>query len=136
MVSERLNYDVTQPYVELDINIDLPPIEYLKYTSDGRMIVASESGYFYISDGITSAIDEIRNQQAAVVIYPNPTEDIIHISSEYDIQKVEVMDYNGRSIYVTYDDDTVDMSEWNSGFYLLRLTTDSSRIITKKIFKL
>jgi hypothetical protein len=127
---------VTQPYVELDINMDLPPIEYLEYTSDGRMIVGSEIGFFFITDGITSTIDEIRESQTLLHIYPNPTSDILHIQSEYDIEQVEIMDSQGRSVYVSKRRDSVDMSAWNTGVYLVSVKLIDGRRVTRKVLKI
>jgi len=131
-----VRYDEAQPYVELDINIDLPPIEYLKYTSDGRMIVASEKGYFYISDGITSTIDDVREALTALTIYPNPTTDILYIRSEYSISLIDIMDFNGRSVYVSKATESVDMSAWNTGVYLVSAILGDGRQITRKVVKM
>ncbi len=131
-----VRYDVTQPYVEINVSPDLPPIEYLKYTSDGRMIVASETGYFYISDGITSTIDDVREAQTALNVYPNPVTDVLHIRSEYSINQVDVVDFNGRSIYVAKSSDSIDMSAWNTGVYLVSVVLNDGRRLTRKVVRM
>ena len=131
-----VRYDETQPYVEINVSPDLPPIEYLKYTSDGRMIVASETGYFYISDGITSTIDDVREAQTALNVYPNPVTDVLHIRSEYSINQVDVVDFNGRSIYVAKSSNSIDMSAWNTGVYLVSVVLNDGRRLTRKVVRM
>lgn len=131
-----VRYDVTQPYEEIDINMDLPPIEYLKYTSDGRMIVASETGFFFITDGITSTIDEIRESQPKLSLYPNPTRDMVHIHSETDIKRIEIIDSQEKTAYVSQDADAVDMSSWNTGVYLVSVELIDGRRVTRKLLKM
>jgi hypothetical protein len=131
-----VRYDVTQPYVEINVSPDLPPIEYLKYTSDSRMIVASESGFFFITDGITNTIEEIRESQTSLRIYPNPTSDILHIQSENDIKHIDIMDSQGRSVYVSKRADLVDISSWNTGVYIMSVVLDDGQRVTRKVIKM
>ena len=132
-----LRYDLDEPYVELNVSPELPPIEYLKYTSDGHMIVASETGYFYITDGITSAIDEVSTQQNRVVVYPNPTSDILHIRSQDVVQEVRISDIDGRLIYRTsYVEEALSIRTWLSGMYIVEVMMRDGQRVVEKVVKI
>ena len=76
-----------------------------------------------------------------VLIYPNPTEDIVHIESK-DLEgvAVEIVDLNGKvlksNIVLSQYAHSINMSEFDAGIYLLRskdplLSNYSYRIIKR-----
>ncbi|MCX6309230.1 MAG: T9SS type A sorting domain-containing protein [Bacteroidia bacterium] len=61
-----------------------------------------------------------------VVIYPNPTSDIVSISTEYQIDKMEIVDVNGRvSKILKPEDTTISVSDLSSGMYFLRIFSNN-----------
>lgn len=75
-------------------------------------------------------------------IYPNPVENILHISNENDvfIEKFEIFDQNGKR--VSYSDNvlpssnlSIEMSQKESGIYYLVLTHNNGKKSNKKILK-
>jgi len=132
-----LRYDLDEPYVELNVSPELPPIEYLKYTSDGRMIVGSETGYFYITDGITSAIDNISTQQNRVIVYPNPSSDVLRIRSQDVIQEVRIRDIDGQLVHQTsYVEEAISIRTWLSGMYIVEVMMRDGQRVVEKVVKM
>lgn len=68
-----------------------------------------------------------------VLIYPNPTNDIVQISSEHAIHSVSLMDLNGR-VVLQSDATTVSLSNLQGGMYFLFIET-SSGAVHKSIVK-
>lgn len=69
-------------------------------------------------------------------IYPNPVEDVVHISVQNNtIEQLTVIDGNGRVILEKNDKvDQINLSQLPSGLYLLQIKTEKGSI-SKKIIK-
>jgi len=72
----------------------------------------------------------------AIHIYPNPARDILNVSSEDIITKVELIDVNGRLLF-SKKTSVLSMSDLKikSGVYLLRIFTINGMFIKKVILK-
>ena len=74
-----------------------------------------------------------------ITIYPNPTNNILNINygtSAIDIKSVQIHDMLGKIVYQSQSKvETIDLSNFNSGIYLLDITTESNGKITKKLIK-
>jgi uncharacterized repeat protein (TIGR01451 family) len=74
-----------------------------------------------------------------ISIYPNPTNDILNINygtSDINIKSVQIHDMLGKVVYQSQSKvESIDLSNFNSGIYLLDLTTESNDKITKKLIK-
>jgi hypothetical protein len=71
-----------------------------------------------------------------IVIYPNPSSSIINITSQQNpILSIEVLDLLGKNILrQNFDFETVDISDLDTGIYLMKITTMNGSTI-KKIAK-
>ena len=71
-----------------------------------------------------------------VLVSPNPTADIVNLTTDTDITKVAVFGIDGRLYQNILGDDInqIDISELNSGIYMLRIETDEE-IYTKRVVK-
>ncbi|MFY0628979.1 MAG: T9SS type A sorting domain-containing protein [Flavobacteriaceae bacterium] len=69
-------------------------------------------------------------------IYPNPTNDFIKLSTDIDIDSVEVFNLIGKKVSSTYEltNNRVDISSLSKGVYLLKITSGANSTI-KKIIK-
>lgn len=69
-------------------------------------------------------------------IYPNPVEDILHISVQNNtIEKITLIDTNGRVVLEKHDEvEQINASHLPSGLYLLQIKTEKGSI-SKKIIK-
>ena len=78
----------------------------------------------------TLAVNDIKKIQ--VKIYPNPAKDIINISSEKQIQSIEIYDVLGRLIK-TETKNNINVSQFSKGNYLIKIKTGDQEIIEKFI---
>jgi uncharacterized repeat protein (TIGR01451 family) len=91
------------------------------------------------STEIVETLSIVQVDAAQFTIHPNPTENILNINGKNLIDKVVVVDINGRIVKeFFYDTPTLatqlDITELNSGIYFLKITSNQISI-TKKIIK-
>lgn len=74
-----------------------------------------------------------------ILIHPNPTNDILNINygtSSMEIKSIEVHDMLGKVVYQNQSKvERIDLSNFNSGIYLLTITTEENGKMTKKLIK-
>ena len=105
------------------------------YTIDansGQLVYICDYVYFY--DDIYDAVEE---NNISYRIYPNPTKDYVTIDA-YDVDNVEVFDVQGRRLYnVSNCGDVVrvDMREYESGIYFVRISREETVTVQKIIKK-
>jgi hypothetical protein len=92
------------------------------------------------NDAITSfgvlGVNEF-NETDQIVLYPNPTNDIVRIQSLIAIQKITVFDIQGREVELITSNEhitEVNMTSLISGIYFFSIETEKGTII-KKISK-
>ena len=76
-------------------------------------------------------VTSVDEHSASTYAYPNPVSDVLHLAN---VSNVEAFDVHGARVYQGHVSD-VDVSNWNSGIYSLRITTSNGTIVTKKIIK-
>ena len=85
--------------------------------------------------------DDIDSIQTIVIddynIYPNPVDDILTIfSSNNTISYIEIFDILGEKVYSqTYDNNTIDISSFSKGSYMLKVYDTNKQISIFKIIK-
>lgn len=70
-----------------------------------------------------------------VKIYPNPTSEKLFISSDLNLFKFEIYDLSGKRLHVKglkKDNNTIDVSYFKTGIYILELTDDKGEIHSQK----
>jgi hypothetical protein len=76
------------------------------------------------------------NLNNEVRIYPNPSKSEVNIASTIDLEKVEIINFNGQIIYQynnpTRVNDIFTLTNLPKGFYLLKLSSNKESL-TKKI---
>ena len=66
-------------------------------------------------------------------IYPNPVYDFVNLNTNLKIIKVEIYDVLGKKLdFIKLDNKKIDMSNFNSGVYIINIKTEIG-IIAKKI---
>ena len=68
-------------------------------------------------------------------LYPNPANDLIYLHTQLDNFKVEIFDLLGKNIFKSYNLKKIDVSEFDNGTYLLKITSgynSNSKLFLKK----
>ena len=74
-----------------------------------------------------------------VSVFPNPTNDIINISSPFQMQRIDVHSFSGAVVFsraIRNQQCNLDIGHLLSGSYILRITGDENQVIQKLIIKL
>lgn len=106
----------------------------IRISFNGNTVSASGNNRF---DNITliadtyASVDENSLQQ--VVVYPNPIQDMVYVSSEYEIQQITVFDLNGRKVLNT-DSNELSTQSLHAGMYFMLIET-SFGVVQKPIIK-
>lgn len=81
------------------------------------------------------AVNDVKNNNDAFTVYPNPTNGIINIKNDKKIRSVEVTSVSGQLISTKVTDQKVDISDAPKGVYFLKTTFDDGKTSVKKIIK-
>ena len=87
--------------------------------------------YNYCEFGWPISLDDL--SIAGIIVYPNPTKDILQISTRLNI-KVKVISMKGETIVSNENIDKIDLSNYAPGIYNLIIETNDKQYI-KKIIK-
>ncbi|MDB2384959.1 T9SS type A sorting domain-containing protein [Polaribacter sp.] len=107
-------------------------------TSFVNKILRSEEGddyrTLYSYDGATANTNDFID--IAVSIYPNPTTDMIHISStdNFEIDNIKVFNTIGKQIAI-FNTASFSIKNLSDGIYFLNISTKNNGVVTKKIAK-
>ena len=71
----------------------------------------------------------------AVKLYPNPVNDILHISGQSEKYNIEIYTLTGQKLYQYLNVSKIDMSLYANGVYLIKIS-DQNSITTKRVIKI
>lgn len=117
--------------------------------SDGSLFTWGWDGYGQLGNGSPTSnirtptlVDDIcslsinYNDTEKFLIYPNPTNGGLTITSESTINKIEIYDINGRLVLIKYVNSrsiVIDIEILQSGIYSLKILTPDKTIIKKVV---
>jgi len=101
------------------------------YCCDNEWDVSCQSMYDYCQLGWPTAIEDI--SALGIVVYPNPTKDIITIETRLEIE-VELYDMIGSKVVSERNTKRLDLSKLPNGIYNMVILYNSSRY-SKKVIK-
>lgn len=119
-----------------EIQNGLNPEDY----TDGKLI--AENGYSNLENylnGLTLTVDvKDFHKNSGLIIFPNPAEDLIQLSSYNIIQKIEIYALNGTLMKVVDQKSGIHEVSVESipvGIYVLRATSDNQQEYIKKLIR-
>ena len=90
-------------------------IKFIGYDCDYRLINSVNNTY-----------------EKEIKIYPNPTNGLIQIESDYKINCIEVIDNAGKSLFET-NKNIIDINGLDKGIYVLKISSNNEQIFKKVI---
>ena len=69
-----------------------------------------------------------------ISIFPNPTSDVLSLSSRYGIRRISIYSIKGKKLNVQLKDNSIDLSSFSIGVYLLRIESNEG-ISMKRVIK-
>jgi hypothetical protein len=135
----------TWQWVDLTSFGNVDSLEFNLSSSDVGSFGMNTPGYFFIDDFTTAdvplSVQDINNDNSALVIYPNPASDIVNIDLSKLTNKnvqVNVSDISGKLIYSenisSSDLISIDVNEYSKGIYFINLTGENFSL-NKKLIK-
>lgn len=99
-------------------------------------------GQFAVVDSAASValgVADVQAQPVNILLYPNPATETIYIQvpKTDDVVMYELIDITGRTIYSAMNKNTIstfDVSNLNAGYYFIKATDMSNRLVTTKRF--
>lgn len=119
---------VRQLFRGLKYGVDYPAFEGKDLTPGDPIELNSELNV------ACTALKVDKNTSNTFMLSPNPTSGIITLTTDAVVAKIEVYNILGAKINTVINSKTVDLSNLQSGIYLLKLFADEA-VITKKIIK-
>ena len=86
--------------------------------------------YIVEYDSLSTGFSPLDAQE--IILYPNPANEVLYVDGK-DLIKIEIFDVAGRRTG-TYLTSPVDLSQYQSGFYFLKIST-LSHTLTKKFYR-
>ncbi|NNE26409.1 MAG: T9SS type A sorting domain-containing protein [Saprospiraceae bacterium] len=92
----------------------------------------ADTTQLHIPEKMTSSLNAFdwANQ---VNVYPNPANELIHISGRMDFINIEILDFNGQGIFQSNNSE-ISLSNISSGIYLIRINYPDG-VVVKKLIK-
>lgn len=85
--------------------------------------------------GQSQSVDEISKP---ILIYPNPSNDFVHIKGLSANSKISIYDVNGRfisSVNNPTDNETINMANFNNGIYFFKIKTENHTFTQKIVLR-
>jgi hypothetical protein len=86
---------------------------------------------------LTLSVDTPTLNTTTLLIYPNPVKDVMNIALETGVEAKSVVIYNmlGAQVKRANQTSQIDVSDLNSGVYLVKVTDSQGRNVVKRIIK-
>jgi len=88
--------------------------------------VTGEMTYAVVWAGFPAGVNNIANQM--VNVFPNPTSNILNISS---VANVQIFDLNGKLVLDAQNTQMVNVSSLSEGLYIVKVATENETVTTK-----
>ncbi|HLP65612.1 T9SS-dependent choice-of-anchor J family protein [Flavobacterium sp.] len=119
---------------------DLKTVDLSAY--DGQQIyvafkMSQDDGdnWFIDNVDVTGTLSNVDFESTINNIYPNPTTGIVTIQHNETLESVKVIGLLGNVVKTFSNTSTIDLSDLNSGTYLLNIITESGKTTTRKVVK-
>ncbi|MFL9834195.1 T9SS type A sorting domain-containing protein [Chryseobacterium terrae] len=84
---------------------------------------------------VTTGLGTSDIKRNVIGIYPNPTNGILNIKTDSDIDKVNVTNVVGQKMNVRFSNNTINMQQLQKGVYIVELQLKNGQKISKKVIK-
>ncbi|MDR2205852.1 MAG: T9SS type A sorting domain-containing protein [Flavobacteriaceae bacterium] len=136
----KVTYNIEEGTISVDIDgTTYGPFqkELGHYPTEIDVVTAgvNNSGYDNIVISATSVLAVSDVTKSSVNVYPNPTKDIINITSDKKVSDVVVYDLSGKSVKIVKATTSVDIQSLEKGIYIVKINFADGTSESKKIIK-
>ena len=83
----------------------------------------------------TLSTSEIELEEINLSVYPNPSIDMIHVSTNLDVKQLTLYDILGKQVLEVKDTKSFTVSQLNAGNYILKIVTNKGSLSKKVIIE-
>jgi len=90
----------------------------------------------HVNVGISTNMNKVSDTENQLTIYPNPSDGIIHIQSQQNIQTIKIINLLGEVVFnkeVNGKDNSIDISTFSLGIYVVSLQEEGKTSVMRKI---
>lgn len=73
---------------------------------------------------LTTSINENLNKKESLIIFPNPVHNLMQFKTKHDFSFLEIYNVAGKLLYRDEFIDTIDLSNFENGYYYIRFISD------------
>lgn len=138
-VSQALKADNNVDNIEIVSITNAVPGNYQLVVSHKGNLTSGSQNYSLILSGYNSVLSSNDfDSNNFTEVFPNPVDDFLHVRSKIELNKFEIVDFQGRivkkGILSSSTSSIIDLNDINTGFYFVKFYSESNTVI-KKIFK-
>lgn len=85
---------------------------------------------------LINAVKNLFNDHSVIHVYPNPLMDKMNISSQYEIDDIEIVELLGKNLKCSLKDNQIDISQLPSGLYHIKVYFSNRNIGYSKFLKI
>jgi hypothetical protein len=130
--------DNTVDNIEVIVIENPVPSATYSVTVSHKGLLENPQQYALVATGILDNFDTNSFDDKSIVIYPNPVQDLLHINSKNQINKIQVFDITGRKVMnfeTSQTNEDINVSSLSAGTYFVNIQTDAGKLIKKFIKK-
>lgn len=118
---------------DIEVTIDANGLEPEMYT--GKFYVRNndpmnEEVHVSVTLGVTVGVNEL-GENVYVAVYPNPASTILHLNTNGNITKVNLVNTIGQVVYSSANGNDIDISQLERGVYFVNVETESGTTTQK-----
>lgn len=106
---------------------------WIRLAYDDYIKIVIKDGVAYVNE--YSGVEEIEDSKVEVTVTPNPTTDYVEVRCDEVVRKVNVYAFDGRLVKTVTGANRFDVSDLQSGYYLLGIETEKKVHMAKMIKK-
>jgi hypothetical protein len=130
---KQLPYEIIDPYPTHDV-ISPYKLALLCFWRNDEQIYHNPTYDSCVYTSPNSGIKRI-NAPKEIILYPNPVSGHLYVSCNELLQKIELLDMGGN-VLRTATSNELDVSKLAEGFYFIRATTESKKVMIERFVKL
>ena len=89
----------------------------------------------YLVDGTTLGTNDLEFAYNTISLYPNPTNDVLNISSSNNITKIEVYDLIGKKVASNNNAKNINVAALAKGAYIVKVVQENGSVVAKQFIK-
>ena len=122
-------------YQQVEFQYDVP-----EFTSSVQVqLMFGEDEGIYLIDNFSASIEEVSldvdifEVKSEILLFPNPSNNLVNISTGLNVHSIEIFTSLGKVIYQQINTNPIDIKQFSAGNYILKIETKHGESYYKKL---